>query len=108
MHIHQLPGRSQNHVDAISRVIYEVSEDYGQALECISFDVEEFLCVRLNHLKKNRHPLIETILQAIVNKFVIDTVGPADASKAEVENMKYLFAAVIADLLIREGRQDRL
>jgi hypothetical protein len=107
MHIHELPCRPQNHTDALSAIVYEISENHGEAFECIPLDVEIFLGVTLNDLKKYGHPLIKGFIQAVLNQFVVNAICPADRSKAQVEDVQHLLPSMGPDLLIREGRKDR-
>ena len=67
MLVEQLPGWLQNHLQAVSRVINEVSEDHGQTLQSVLFDVEKGSRVSLDDLHEKGHPRIESVLQARVH-----------------------------------------
>lgn len=82
MTVHQFPSRAQNHSDAFTRVVDEVSEDYGQALQSIPLNVEELICIRLYHLEKDSHPLVEGVIKAVPNELVVDAICPGDCPKA--------------------------
>ena len=103
MTVHQLPSRSQDHANALSGVVDEVSEDDCQALESVALDVKELVGVRLDHLQKESHPLVEGLIQAVVDQFVFDSVSPTDRSQIEVEDVQNLFSAVASNLFVCEG-----
>jgi hypothetical protein len=76
--VHQLPCRPQNHADAFTAVVYEISENDSEALEGVSLDVKKLFGVALDYLEKDGHPLVECLVEALFNKLIVDTVGPTD------------------------------
>lgn len=81
MTVHKLPSWSQDHVDAVSRVVNEVSKYHCQAFQCIPLDIEELVGICLNHLQEQDHPLVECLIQTEVNELVINPVCPTYSSE---------------------------
>ena len=67
MAVHEFPSRAQNHANALSGVVDEVPEDDSEAFQRISFDIEELVRVRLDDLQEECHPLVESLVQAVVH-----------------------------------------
>ena len=87
MAIHQLPSWPQDHVDAVSGVVNEVTENHRQALKSISFDVEKLVGISLDHLQEYCHPLVESLIKAVAYKLVIDSICPTYGSQTQVEDI---------------------
>lgn len=82
MTVHEFPSWPQDHGDAFSGVVDEVSEDDGQALQSIPLDVEELVCIRLDYLEEDCHPLVEGVVEAVADELVVDAISPGDRPQA--------------------------
>lgn len=78
MAVHQFPGRSEYHIDALFGVVDKVTENNSEALKSIPLDVKILISISLYYLKEERHPLIECLIETEANHFVVNTVCPTD------------------------------
>ena len=106
MRIHEFPSRSQNHVDAFSWVIYEVTEDHGQAFKRISFDVKELVGIWLDNLQEHSHPLVERVVQASAYELIVNTISPTYSSKTKIENVQNLVSSMVSDFFMGKSAKN--
>ena len=87
MEVKKFPRRFKNLINALSWIIYEISENNCQALQSILLNVEKGLWIGLNNLQEESHPGIECLIKAIINEFIVDSICPGNSPEAEI---KYL------------------
>jgi hypothetical protein len=65
MKVEKFPSWVQDHINAISRIVYEVSKYNSKALERVLLDVKESLRVGLDNLEEESHPRVESLVEAV-------------------------------------------